>query len=131
MSDNSSLGLATAKAKTAEQAQRAELVGRLIKPTAPASQVTAPHTGGDTVTIGCKMPMGLTLRLHEMVDDAEPMFGGGYKKVKRFQTIPGTVTVRGPASLWGNPNLAGEQLEVLLPTGYALTHGVSREFWEK
>jgi hypothetical protein len=131
MPDNNSLGLAAAKAKTADQVQREELVGRLMKPTAPATKVSSPATSGPTVTVACKVPMGLILRLFEWVDDTEPLFGGGHKSIKRAEPLGDTVVLRGPGHIWRTPNLQGEELEALQPAGYALTHGISKDFWDR
>lgn len=131
MAENPSLGLAAAKAKTDDQARREEIVGRLLKPTAPATKVSNPKTTGPTVTVACKVPMGIILRIFVWIDDTEPLFGGGHKAIKRAQPLDETVVLRGPGHMWRNPNLPLDELEALQPAGYALTHGVSKDFWDR
>lgn len=38
-----------------------------------------------SVTVGCKLPHGLTMRVFDMVETQEPVMGGGFRAVKVAQ----------------------------------------------
>lgn len=78
---------------------------------------------GETVTVACKIPNGLHLRVFKMVDAQEPV-SGGTRTVKRAQQDGDTVFVRGPAVPFG------QALQNAI-AGYALTSGIQAEFWAK
>jgi hypothetical protein len=75
------------------------------------------------VTIACKMPRGMTLRLFDMVDSREPVMGGGFREFKIAQ--PRAETVR----IYGNRAPYGMTPPVPIVGGYALTPNVDAEFW--
>lgn len=78
----------------------------------------------ETVTIACKLPNGILLRLFNMTERAEQVLGGGSRKVKQAaQTDHPPVKIKGCAAPFG----------VAIQTfgGYALTPGVSKEFWDE
>lgn len=77
-----------------------------------------------TVTVACKVPNGLILRLFDMVDVEEPVMGGGVRVVKRARPRDGQVTLNGPAVPYGERRPAGAG-------GYAYTFGVDAEFFEE
>ncbi|WP_199085954.1 hypothetical protein [Bosea sp. ASV33] len=77
---------------------------------------------GEAVTVACKIPNGLHLRVFKMADTAEPVMGGGQRTVKRAQQDGETIFVRGPAVPFGQALINGV-------AGYALTSGVPAEFW--
>lgn len=78
-----------------------------------------------TVSVACKVPNGLILRLFEPVEANEPVMGGGFRKVHAFRPTGKNVTIKGPA----------HRLEMApsVPVigGYGLTHGVDADFWSK
>lgn len=78
---------------------------------------------GETVTVACKIPNGLQLRVFKMVDSPEPV-AGGTRTVKRAQQDGDAISVRGPAMPFGQALQNGVG-------GYALTSGISAEFWAK
>jgi len=93
-----------------------------------ASQATEgprPKSSGETVTVACKLPHGLMLRLFEMVDAPEPISGGGMKMVPRARQIGRAITVRGTALPFGK--LPDFKIE----GGYAMTEGVDADFWDQ
>lgn len=99
----------------------------------PATRASAPATTGDTVTVACKMPHGLILRIFDWEDFDEPMRDGTMRTGKRARdtgehfTLRGTWTASaGQAYMPNNPAIAE-----LLPGGYALTPGVPKDLWEK
>lgn len=78
-----------------------------------------------TVTVACKLPHGLILRVGQMIDRDEPVMGGGTKKVKQFQPAGAPVKINGYAAPHGkSPNCA-------TAGGFALTPGVDAEFFAK
>ncbi len=77
-----------------------------------------------TVTVACKLPNGLWLRVFEWEEFDEPMYGGGFKRNKR-SIETGRYMVRGPA----HPQQKAPT--VALQSGYALTPGIPKEFWDK
>jgi len=91
---------------------------------------TRPNNGTETVTIACKVPMGMRLYLYREEEYDEPMFGGGYKHLKRFVPMPDTqIVVRGPGRATNMMPL--DQIDQFAPGGYGLTPGVPRDWWEQ
>jgi hypothetical protein len=76
-----------------------------------------------TVTVACKLPHGLVLRLFAMEDHDEPVMGGGTKTVKRAIAIGDPVTIHGVATPFGQVPKAP------IVGGFALTAGVDAEFF--
>lgn len=79
----------------------------------------------ETVTIACKAPHGLILRLHDMVDFDEPVASGGYRTVKRAQVREERMIIKGYL----------EKYNTALPpaargSSYAYTENVPKDFWE-
>lgn len=81
----------------------------------------------DTVTVACKMPHGLVLRLFDMVEGNEAVAGGGFRTIKRAQPRPEVVVLNGYLTKHRGSDLpvASEH------SSYALTHGVSKEFFDE
>lgn len=76
-----------------------------------------------TVTVACKIPNGLRLRVFKETKVQEPVMGGGTKEVPRFDQDGPEVVVRGPAVAFG-------QTLQFAASGYALTT-IDAEFWAK
>ena len=77
-----------------------------------------------TVTIACKIPQGLMMRVFDMQDQDQPVMGGGVKVTKVAVERPEQVFIYGcshPQNAMPKTQIAG---------GFALTHNVDREFWE-
>jgi hypothetical protein len=103
-------------------------------PPRPAVLVSRPATTGETVTIACKMPHGIILRIFDWEEYDEPMRDGSWKKVKRGREIPELQFVArgawlGSAGQAYNPN--NPAVAELLPGGYALTPGCPKEVWDR
>ena len=96
--------------------------GKIAPPTAPA-------TGTATVTVACKIPAGISFALGEMVDDFEPVMGGGQKAVRRFEPSGVVVVLRGPARDLAAMK-AGKYIEGLAG-GFTLNPGIRQDYWEK
>lgn len=83
----------------------------------------------DTVTIACKMPNGLTLRVYEEFMDREQMQSGQTREIKRFEPTGEVVIIKGNAL--DIAKLQNQELpDYQISNGYALTTGVSKRFWE-
>jgi hypothetical protein len=79
----------------------------------------------ETVTVACKLPNGLILRNFAMEDADEPVLGGGTRVVKRAKQLPGQVVIKGNAVPFGV--VPQHQIS----SGFALTDGVDKAFWDK
>ena len=82
----------------------------------------------DTVTVACKLPHGLVLRLHEMIEQNEPTAGGSFRKVKRAQVIGEPVVLKGYGRRFDRRT---EQAPSAQTSSYALTYGVDADFFKK
>lgn len=89
-----------------------------------ASKASVPETTGETVTVACNMPNGLLLRIFEMREDQEPVMGGGWRKAEVAVQVGSSVIVNGNAIPVGVPT------DRRIESGYALTYGVSKQFWD-
>jgi hypothetical protein len=77
-----------------------------------------------TVTAACKLPHGLTLRVFDMVETQEAVMGGGFRPVKMARELPTRITLKGVSHAQNAaPNAP-------MISGFALTHGVPKEFWD-
>lgn len=90
----------------------------------PAPRIAKPSSVGATVTIGSKLPHNLVLRLHGMRDEPEIVHGGATRIVQRSYVIGEPVIIN------GNAHAANISPAHRIVGGYALTHGVSADFWE-
>jgi len=78
---------------------------------------------GDTVTVACKLPHGLELRLCKPEEFQVPVPGGGMRKEKRFVHFGPAVVIKGYVA----PH--GMSPEAPVVGGYALTYGVDSDFF--
>lgn len=85
-----------------------------------AALAALPETG--TVTVACKLPNGIILRLFAMQDAEELVMGGGVRSIKKaILTDQEPVEIKGCAAPFGSP--------ILLVGGYALTPNVDAQFY--
>lgn len=96
------------------------------KPPVPA-ETTAAHADNqprarDVVTVGCKMPNGMILRLHKKETFQVPVLGGGTRDQEQFVPTGDQVTIHGPATPFGKAPRS------LVAGGFALTPNVDRAF---
>lgn len=83
--------------------------------------------GIETVTVACKLPSGLRLRVFDMVKVQEPVLGGGVRDVDRAQQTGEMVKING----YNRPTpRKSSGLPTEEPT-YALTYNVPKDFWDK
>ena len=78
----------------------------------------------ESVTIACKLPHGLMLRIFKMHDTNEAVMGGGSRAVKVAHAIEKTVTIAG----FSHPQNAAPKGPMV--EGFALTPNVDKEFWD-
>jgi hypothetical protein len=76
-----------------------------------------------SVTVACKIPNGLELRVMEAHDFNEPVMGGGTRTVQLHRQIGAPVHIKGCAAPHGIP--------IVTHGGYALTTNVDADFWTK
>lgn len=80
-----------------------------------------------TVTVACKLPHGLILRLFDMVDADEAAAGGGYRTIKRPQPRPGVVEIRGYLTKHRGATIQPPAES----SSYAFTEGVDKDFFDE
>ncbi len=76
-----------------------------------------------TVSVACKLPNGLALRVFKMIPHSEPVMGGGTRETEIAVPLGETVVLKGYAAPFGmapDAPVAG---------GYAITAGVDADFW--
>jgi hypothetical protein len=95
--------------------------------------------GGDTVTVACKLPNGVYLRVFEFEEYTEQLLGGGVKQSKRSIPIGEPFKINGNAVKHGKtprhrivvPGGDDQDAEIPFTDGYALTQNVPRDLWER
>lgn len=81
-----------------------------------------------TVTVACKLPHGLILRLYRMNEFDEPVLGGGTRRGKIAEQVGDEVRIKGyavPRGMDHTTRIIGGNI------GFALTPGVPRDFFEE
>jgi hypothetical protein len=84
-----------------------------------------------TVTVLCKLPMGLHLRLHAWEETNELVMGGGTRKGKVARPTGHEVILNGTSARHGQARLDAAGNFVLMVDGYAATPNVDKDFWDK
>jgi hypothetical protein len=92
---------------------------------APAVHSQTAATSSDTVTVGCKLPHGFILQLHEFQEYQEPVMGGGTRPVKRAVPVGQKVFINGTA----HPQNAAPRC--LIVDGFAITPNIPAALWDK
>lgn len=95
------------------------VVGSAALPKVGDGVVSSPSTG--VVTVACKLPNGIILRVFDMVDTVE-VIPGGMRTIQRAQPKPEQVLVHGIAVPFG------QAPKCRMAFGYALTENVNAEF---
>jgi len=99
----------------------------------PVVRPSEPATTGATVTVACKLPSGLLLRVFAEEKHMEPTQSGEAKPVQVWRPIPGRqFAIRGTWTASAGQAFARNNPAVaeLLPGNYALTHGVPKDLWD-
>ena len=100
----------------------------------PAIRYSRPVTTGDTVTVACKLPHGLLLRIFVEHYYDDPQQDGSLKRVKSYRPVTDQQFVlKGTwAAIAGQAyNRTNSAVAELLPGGYALTYGVRKDLWDQ
>lgn len=85
---------------------------------------TAPKaSAAQKVTVACKLPHGLRLRIFRMVDGTENISGNNVRMVKTAEQVGEDVVIKGVAVEFGR--------EKALASGFALTPNVDKEFFDE
>jgi hypothetical protein len=81
------------------------------------------NTTGNTITVACKIPNGIILRLGHKIERTEPVvMTGGVRVVTEWQPTGRTIELKGPRRF---PGQTREQ-----ETAPFLNHGVAADAWE-
>src|ERR1700752_4012000 len=80
-----------------------------------------------TVSVASKLPMDLTLRLFRWVKRNELVMGGGSREVRIAEEVPGSKRFIVQGNSWAQNKGAHQQIV----GGYAITHGIPKDFWEQ
>ena len=78
----------------------------------------------ETVTVACKLPHGLILRIFKMHDTNESVMGGGSRVVKVAHPLEKTHVIAG----FSHPQNAAPK--AAMTEGFALTPNIDKEFWD-
>lgn len=81
-------------------------------------------SAGAKVTVACKLPGGLELRVFKMVESSELVMGGG-SRTTRVAQLAGRVFINGVAKK------VEQSHGCMVVGGYALTPGVDKAFWDQ
>lgn len=80
---------------------------------------------GETVTIACKLPHGLRLRVFKMVEKPEFAIGGGSRVSMVAEEIPGV-----GFTVYGNAHPQNAAPRCLIVGDYALTPNCPKDLWD-
>ena len=78
---------------------------------------------GQTVSVACKVPMGLVLRVHGTMEVSEQTTNGP-RLTKVFPVLK-EYTVKGPS------HPVNRLAKAPIAGGYAITRGIPKDFWDK
>lgn len=93
-----------------------------------------PTASSTTCIVGCKLPNGIILQLSEMQDSHENAPMGGARVVKIGRKVGEQFTAKGnrvPVGSDGQRMIPDYLILGGVDAGYALTHGIPREFMER
>lgn len=91
---------------------------------AKATEVKKKDSTG-VVTVACKLPNGLVLRVFNETKENEPVLGGGSREVKRFVPHEDSYKIN------GNAKPFGQDVDWQIVAGYGLTPNIPRDFFDK
>ncbi len=82
---------------------------------------------GETVTVACKLPLGIMMQTFEMEDAEEIVGAGAVRKFKRARAVGAAIKLNGSAKYRGSDH------ETLHDIRHAagLTYGVPKDAWER
>jgi hypothetical protein len=92
----------------------------------------------ENVTVACKLPNGLICRIFEPRQELDQVVGGGSREVTRHYPNGQQFVLNGTAREMGQMPRArlangapGTSAAQMLDTGFALTHGVPKDLWDR
>jgi hypothetical protein len=99
---------------------------------ARSSATRKPDTGTATLTVCCNFPPGLILHLCYEGDDLESGYNGPRTVKRWYRDLDHEVRINGPAlaTMYIDPKFRPDNPPIV-SGGYALTPGVSKDFWER
>lgn len=80
-----------------------------------------------TVSVASKAPFDIILKLYDLVEQSEPVLGGGFRTFKQYRERLGSKTFTIQGNSW--PQNKGPHQQIV--GGYAITHGIPKEFWDE
>lgn len=81
----------------------------------------------ETITIGCKLPNGIILKIFEMKSKSEAVMGGGMRDVLMAHDTGKSIKLNGNSF----DQLKGPgDVQIVKGTGFALTMGVDKALWD-
>lgn len=83
------------------------------------------------VTVACKLPNGLILRLFEMAPEQELVMGGGVREVMKAHDLGTRVEINGNTPPFGQALLDSQGEPISTARGFALTTNVDADFWDE
>lgn len=84
-----------------------------------------------TVTVGCKLPNGLILRLFVMHEEDQAIQGGGWRKVKEARNVGEKVFINGNSAPHGKDLLDQFGEHITSYSQFATTPNVDADFWDQ
>ena len=90
-----------------------------------------PQNGSRRVTVACNIPNGLVIRVHAPSTHMEPVLGGGVRDSQVAEEVGDRVTIHGYLRAHGDEREIRVLTRGLGRSGWALTPGVNRTFFEE
>lgn len=88
--------------------------------------ITLNKAVGSTVTVACKVPMGLVLKLYKKTRQHEPVMGGGSREIDAYVPDHSQRTY----IIHGNSHPQDKSPIAQIADSFALTHGIPKAFWD-
>lgn len=116
-----------ARKKLRAQAEgKVEEAAKPIQEMKPEEAAPSPVRSRDTITVACKIPNGIIIQNHELIDGFEPVFGGGSRPIKTSRPIGNPIKINGSSRPLGSDPDAKRVIG-----GYALTYNVPKAEFER
>ena len=95
-------------------------------PPQPTAAMNPKSNSGSFVTVACKLPHGLTLRIFDMEEYDEPLMGAvGRRTTKLAKELQQRYVLNG----FSHPQIRAPKHQIV--EGFALTHRIPLDFWER
>ena len=96
-----------------------------MRPATQPSTLGPVSRTGDTVTVGCKLPLGFIMQSYEL-EPAEEVVAGAIRKFMRAKPVGPAIKLNGAAKYRGSDHETLHDVKY----GAGLTYGVPRDSWE-